>query len=46
MTYLDIFYDCFSDAGYIAFTVAANRLRVFMEDLLTSVFIEGFVSFY
>ena len=35
--------DCFSDVGYIAFTVEANRLGVFMEDLLTSNFIEGFV---
>ena len=39
------FYD-FSDAGYIAFTVAANRLSVFMEDPLTSDSMEGFVSFY
>ena len=36
----------FLDAGYIAFTVPANRLGVFMEDLLASYFIEGFVSFY
>ena len=27
----------------LAFTVTANRLGVFMEDLLTSNFIEGFV---
>ena len=39
------FYDCFSDAGYIAFTVAANRLSVFMEDPLTSDFMEGFVFY-
>ncbi|XP_078309340.1 uncharacterized protein LOC144617802 isoform X2 [Crassostrea virginica] len=29
------------DAGYIAFTVAANRLSVFMEDPLTSDSMEG-----
>ena len=40
------FSDCFSDAGYIAFTIAANRLGVFMEDPLTSDFMEGFVSIY
>ena len=34
----------FSDAGYIAFSVPANRLGVFMKDPLPSDFIEGFTS--
>ena len=38
--------DYFSDAGFITFRVTANRLGVFMEDPLTSDFIERFVSLY
>ena len=45
MIYFDKFYDCFSDAGYIAFTFAASRLGVFMEDPLISDFMEGFVFY-
>ena len=38
------FSDCFSDAGYIKFRITVNRLGVFIEDPMTSDFIERFVS--
>ena len=34
MISVDKFYDCFSDAGYIAFAFAANTLGVFMDRMI------------